>query len=452
MTARAPLFLVALLLGCSPAAIPPPPAPPPTAAARAPRPPREGSDWSRFLGPNGDASSPETGILTAWPKDGLRKVWEAPLGIGYAPPTVAGGRVYHFDRFGDNSRLTCRDAATGEFAWKFEAPTQYVDQYGFEPGPRACPVVDGDRVYLYDPEGMLFCLSAADGKELWKVDTRDKYRFRQNFFGVASVPVVEGDLLLVAVGGSPAGPRPTDPDEVKGNGTAIVAFDKKTGEQKYALGDELASYATPAVVTVSDRRIGLYFARGGLLGFDPQTGKELFHYPWRARVLESVNASNPVVVGDTVLLTESYEKGSACLKLADGGVKEIWTDAAADRLEKALMGHWCTPVAEGGFVYGSSGRHTNEADLRCVELATGDVKWTERRTTRCTLLKIDGHALSLGENGELRLFKLTPTKYEEAARWEPPDLEYPCWAPPAVSRGLLYVRGKRKLVCYELTP
>jgi outer membrane protein assembly factor BamB len=203
---------------------------------------------------------------------------------------------------------------------------------------------------------------------------------------------------------------------------------------------------------VGNQRLGLYFARGGLLGFDPRTGTEKFHHPWRAKIQESVNASNPVVVGDRVLLTESYEKGAACLKLtAAGKPEEVWTDATADRFEKALMGHWCTPVADGGFVYGCSGRHTNEADLRCVDLATGDVKWRERRTTRCTILKIDGHGLSLGENGELRLFKLNPAKYEEAARWESPDLDHPCWAPPAMSRGLLYVRGKARLVCYKLT-
>ena len=70
---------------------------------------------------------------------------------------------------------------------------------------------------------------------------------------------------------------------------------------KYATGDELASYSSPIVATIDGRRIGLYFARGGLVGFDPQTGKTCFHFPWRAKVEESVNAANPVVVGDKVL-------------------------------------------------------------------------------------------------------------------------------------------------------
>jgi hypothetical protein len=201
------------------------------------------------------------------------------------------------------------------------------------------------------------------------------------------------------------------------------------------------------------QRIGLYFARGGLLGFDPTAGKELFHYPWRARLLESVNASNPVIMGDKILLTECYEKGSVCLQWRPpGSLQHVWSDADADRLDKALMGHWCTPVSEKGFVYGCSGRHTSDAELRCIDGSTGEVKWRERRTTRATLTLIDGHLLMLGETGELRLVTVSPERYHEVARWQSPDLEYPAWAPPAVSDGRLYVRGKDKLVCYELIP
>jgi outer membrane protein assembly factor BamB len=448
------LLLTCLLTGCT---VPADDAPKPGAGERA-KPTREGSDWPRFLGPNGDGTSPETGILTRWPKEGLKKVWDCQLGLGYAPPTIAAGKLYHFDRYGDSARLTCRNAETGEYIWKYEYPTRYEDYYGYDPGPRACPVVDSDRVYIHGAEGILACVSAADGKEHWKVDTRAKYHFHQNFFGVGCVPLVDGELLIVAIGGSPKGPRPTDLREAKGNGSAIIAFDKKTGEEKYRLGNELASYASPVVTEIGGKRVGLYFARGGLLGFDPQAGRQLFHYKWRSRLEESVNAANPVVIGDRVFITECYEKGSALLKLTPGWkVEEVWTDADRDYNEKALMAHWNTPVLDGGFVYASSGRHAPEGDLRCVELATGEVKWRERRTTRCMLTKIDGHFLSFAETGELRLFKVNPNKYEELARWEVPALTYPSWGMPVVSRGLLYLRGKdeesrdgHKLICFEL--
>ncbi len=439
-------FTAAALAGCGDAPNPPAETPNPAADLTTARP---GADWPRFLGPNFDNVSAEKGLAFPLPKAGLPKVWECPLGPGYAGPAVAAGRLFHFDRFDNACRLTARVAATGQLLWKYEYPTTYEDRYGYDAGPRAGPVVDGDRVYAFGPDGMLVCVTAADGKEVWTADTGAKYGVQQNFFGVGSAPVVDGDLLLVAVGGSPKGPRPFDQRMIKPNGSGMVAFDKLTGAVKWAALDELASYSSPILATLGGKKLGLYYARGGLVGFDPRTGKQAFHYPWRAKIEESAVAANPVVVGDRVLLTECYGPGAALLDLKGGTPKEVWTDADKDAADKALMCHWNTPVHVGGFVYGSSGRHTPDADLRCVELATGDVKWSERRTTRCSLLLADGHLVSLSENGEVRLIKPNPAKYEEVSRWTPDDLEYPCWASPVVSRGYLYLRGKGKLVCCE---
>lgn len=452
MTRHSWALAALLFAGCANPAASDPATPESPAAAPRSTTPAPGSDWPTFLGPTQDNVSPEKGILAPWPKARLSKVWECPLGVGYPPPVVAAGKLFHFDRFDNSCRLTCREAATGKRVWEFDYPTDYKDFYGYDPGPRACPVVDGDRVYIYGPEGMLHCLRTEDGKEVWKADTKAKFHFHQNFFGVGSVPVVDGDMLIVAVGGSEKGPRPVDLRDAKPNGTAIVGFDKKTGAVKYAKGDELASYSSPVVRTVGGKKLGLYFARGGLYGFDPQTGATAFDYKWRAPSEESVNAANPVVVGDRVMVTECYGPGAVYLDLKDGKPKPVWSDAEQDKFDKALMCHWNTPIDVAGFVYGCSGRHDNEADLRCVELKTGEVKWKQKRTFRCSLLLADGHFVCLSEYGDLSLLKVNAEKYEEVSKYSVPELSYPCWAPPVLSHGLLYVRGKGRLVCLELIP
>src|SRR5262249_55102080 len=161
-----------------------------------------------------------------------------------------------------------------------------------------------DRVYAYGAEGVLHCLRVADGKPLWKVDTAAEFNVIQNFFGVGSTPVVEGDLLIAQVGGSPKGSNPEEFTKLKGNGSGIVAFDKYTGKIRYRISDELASYSSPVLATINGRRWCFVLARGGLVGFEPASGKVDFHFPWRADSLESVNASNPVVVGDHVFISE----------------------------------------------------------------------------------------------------------------------------------------------------
>ncbi|MEK6239726.1 MAG: PQQ-like beta-propeller repeat protein, partial [Planctomycetales bacterium] len=312
---------------------------------------------------------------------------------------------------------------------------------------------------------MLHCRRAIDGELVWKIDTVKEVGVAQNFFGVGSTPVVEGDLLLVHIGGSPAGSDQIPFAQVQGNGSGVVAFDKFTGKVKYQFSKELASYSSPVLATIKGRRWCFVLARGGLLGFDPATGKEDFRFPWRASILESVNAANPVVVGDEVLISETYGPGSALLQVAPGSHKVIWDDKDAGR-DKALQCHWNTPIYHDGYVYGCSGRHSGPADLRCVEWKTGKVQWTQKGLGRTSLMMIDGHFICLGEYGNLHLLKVNPKKYDEVSvvllrdenakqpAGEPPAplLKYPCWAAPIVSHGLMYVQGKGLLVCMELIP
>ena len=425
---------------------------------------KAGSDWGPFLGPTGDGKSPEKGIIAPWPEAGLKTIWEKRLGTSYGAPAVSQGRLFQFDRFGDMARVYCLRAETGEELWRYEYPTDYVDRYYYNNGPRCSPVVDGDRVYAFGVEGMLICLNAVTGKLIWKVDTTKEFGVVQNFFGVGSNPVVEGKLLLVMVGGSP--PGTIDVFRAVGNGSGIVAFDKLTGEVKYKITDELASYASLKTATFAGRRFGLAFCRGGLVGFEPATGKVDFEFPWRALNPESVNASMPVVSGDEVFISETYGPGSALLTVAPGKCDVVWQDDERKRF-KAMQTHWNTPIEVDGYLYASSGRHLNIAELRCIEWKTGKIQWSEPDLTRASLTYIDGHFLVLGEVGNLLLVKANPNKYELVSQLNlaprPERIagegstasdvgDDPFWAAPVVSHGLLYVRGGGKLRCLELIP
>jgi outer membrane protein assembly factor BamB len=382
-------------------------------------------------------------------------------------PTISKGRLFLFDAVGQQARLRCLNSETGDKLWQYEYAFEYEDLNGYDNGPRCFPVADDDRVYLYGVEGTLTCLRVADGGKVWSVDTAKQFGVVQNFFGVGSTPIIDGDILIAQVGGSPTADQRIAPgqlDRVTSNGTAVVALDKRTGAVRYKTGDELASYSVPVSATIDGRRWCFVFARGGLLGFDPRTGAVDFHYPWRAKVLESVNASSPVVVDDQVFISETYGPGSSLLRVKPGGYDVVWSDENRRR-DKSLQTHWNTPVYHDGYLYASSGRHTDEAELRCVELKTGKVRWSEPGLTRCSLLYVDGHFVCLAEYGKLYLIRATPEKFdlvasaviqdagENASIFGPTSLiQYPAWAAPVLSHGLLYIRGKNRLVCLELIP
>ena len=431
-----------------------------------------GEDWPFFLGPRGNSKSIEKGILRDWQKNPPKIVWSVALGESYGICSVSRGRCFQFDRGDDKARLRCFGSETGKLIWSYDYATDYIDSYGYNAGPRCSPVVDGDRVYIYGAAGKLHCVRVRDGKRIWKVDTAVQFGVVQNFFGVGSNPVVFGDLLIAMVGGSPPDSQRLPPgqlDRVEGDGSAIVAFDKFTGEVRYRLSDELASYASLRLATIETRPWAFAFARGGLLGFDPRNGKLDFHFPWRAKLLESVNASVPVVVGNEVLISETYGPGAALLAVKPGGHTVVWQDDASKR-SKAMQTHWNTGIHQDGYFYASSGRHSPLAELRCVEWRTGNVMWKEPDLLLSSLLYVDGHFVCLSEDGVLRLIRVTPDSFQAVSqlvlkRGVPPAsaaaaaddaagmlLQYPAWAAPILSHGLLYVRGKDQLVCLELIP
>lgn len=416
-------------------------------------------DWPSFLGPGGDGKTTERG-LKAWPANGPAIQWQLPVGEGYSAPIIVQGKCLIFDRVRNLVRCRCVSVADASEFWAFTYPSTYVDKYNYDGGPRSTPVSDGTHVYLHGPEGMLHCVTLAEGKLVWKVDTFAQFGVVPNFFGVGSTPLILDNKLIVHVGGSPAGQQDKHLSEATSNGSAIVAFDKTTGKVLYQCGNDLASYASPQITTLGGKQYGLIFARDGLIGFEPNQGKEIFRHPFRARILESVNVSNALVKGDQILLSESYAVGSTLLQFKNDAVSTLWT-AVPRRREQGIAAHMNTPILVGEHVYGCTGRQPNEAELRCMEWATGKVTWrvqpqlgNDYLAGRGTLTYADGKFLYLAEEGVLFLLNANPERYELLSVWDgrklagnKPLLPEPAWAAPVVSGGCIYLRGQGTLVC-----
>lgn len=371
--------------------------------------------------------------------------------------SVADGRFFHFGRIDGKAKLLCLNAATGRQEWEYSYASNYQDMYGYDSGPRASPLVHEGKVYIYGVEGMLHCLETSTGNLVWKLNMNERFGVIQNFFGVASSPIIYQDLLLVMVGGSPKESKRIPRGAlnlVEPNGTGVVALDKETGQVRYQVVNDLASYCSLKLASINNQDVLLAWMRGALFGFEPKTGKQQFEFPWRSRKLESVNASTPVVMDDHVFISECYELGSALLKLDNLKPNLVWSDKG--KRDKALEAHWNTPIVIGDFLYGCSGRNPGPAELRCVRWKTGEVMWKEPGLARTSLTYIDGYLIVMGEEGDLLLIEATSEKFNEVTRYEPGQgnnavrFRRPCWAAPIVADGLMYVRGKDQLVCFRL--
>ncbi|MCA9055950.1 MAG: PQQ-binding-like beta-propeller repeat protein, partial [Planctomycetaceae bacterium] len=178
-------------------------------------------DWPQWGGPQRDLVWRETGIVDSLHGGMLPRVWSTQIGEGYAGPAVAEGKVYVTDRIHGQARdgierVLCLDESSGEIVWKHEYPCQYTVSY--PAGPRATPTIDGDRVYTVGAVGHLFCLNAADGSILWSKHFPRDFGTELPTWGMAGAPLVDGDQLIVLVGG---------PDAL------VVSFDKRTGKERW---------------------------------------------------------------------------------------------------------------------------------------------------------------------------------------------------------------------------
>lgn len=384
-------------------------------------------DWPQFLGPDRNGVYRGAPLTETWPTAGPLVVWKKPLGQGFSGPVVAQGRVIVFHRVGGREVVDAFDAKTGTSQWHYEYPTSYRDDFGFDEGPRAVPVVAEGVVYTFGAEGQLHAVDLMTGKRVWSEDTMRRFNVPKGFFGAAGSPLIENGRVIANIGGPKAG---------------IVAFDAKSGAAQWTSGGDAASYSSGVSASIGGRQLALFLTRNGLVGLDPATGTVSFQRPWRARAAASVNVASPLVVGDVVFVSAQYGPGAGAFRVEGTKLVELWSS------DEALSNHYATSVHKDGVLYGFHGRQEYGQSLRAVDLRTGKVQWSEDRFGAGTVTLAGDRLLVLRENGELLLAPASPTGFRPVARAK--VLSGTVRAYPAIADGLVYLRNADSLVCLDL--
>ncbi len=186
------------------------------------------ADWPQVLGPgrNGVYAGPR--LSEAWGPTGPRVVWRRQIGQGLSGPVVVQSRVILFHRVANREVVEALDAATGKTQWEYGYPTSYRDDFGFDEGPRAVPVVANGAVYTFGAEGQLHAVDLASGRKIWSEDTMRRFGVPKGYFGAAGSPLVEDGKVIANIGGKNAG---------------VVAFEAKSGNVLWTATEHGASYS-----------------------------------------------------------------------------------------------------------------------------------------------------------------------------------------------------------------
>lgn len=394
----------------------------------------DAADWPQWLGPSRDGITTER--VASWPP---KKLWKRSVGLGYTSPVVAEGRLYAVGHEkGTKARkgrgtdtVYCLDAGTGAVVWKhsYDCLTERRDSTAGYPGPRSTPAVNDGAVYTLSLDGHLLCLEAATGRVIWSKNLPADMGAKTPFYGYCCSPLVHDEKVIVEA---------NIPD-----GGSYVAFDKRTGDVVWKAGSNGASTASPAAMTVNGGTAVLFASDNVLAGHDISTGQEL----WRAK-LEWTTWMGPVPSGE-LIFASSASLGRGCAVFRFGENEPVWK---ARRKYQALH---CNTVILDGHVYGSDNTRTdyqyqdnNRSRLRCIELATGEVRWTLKGMGWANVIVAGGRLLILRECGEIVLMEVSPSGHRELGRTK--VIEGPCWTVPALADGRIYCRSNDgEMVCLD---
>ena len=421
------------------------------------------ADWPQWQGPQRDGVWRETGIVDTFPAGGPPVRWRTPISAGYSSPVVAAGRVFLTDRPDSQTRGTvgppldrnaeagrerilCLNEADGRVLWQYEYDCPYNISY--PAGPRACPAVDGQRVYTLGAEGNLHCLDVATGKVVWARDFKQDYGAKTQLWGHAAAPLIDGDRLICVVGGAKQ---------------AVVAFDKETGRERWsALPPHEPAYSSPVIIEAGGVRQVIVWDAETLSGLDPATGEVFWSEPFKTKLGHAVGT--PRRFGDYLLVSAFFD-GSKLLRLdpTRPAATVVWSIRGPNESRsEGLHSLMSTPFLEDGYIYGVC----SLGQLRCLKLSTGERVWetlapttSNGKPTRWAtafLVKQQDRFFLYNELGDLIIARLSPAGYEEIGRahlLEPTNRAAgrPVhWSHPAFANRCIYVRNDREIICVDL--
>ncbi|MEI6279741.1 MAG: PQQ-binding-like beta-propeller repeat protein [Verrucomicrobiae bacterium] len=402
----------------------------PTAAVQA-------EDWPGYRGATGDGISTEKLNLN-WSAKPPKVLWKVPTNTGFSSFAVGGGKAFTqvVRDMNGSPREICvaLDAATGKELWAADlAVGKGYSGGGKGDGPRSTPAVSDGVVCVLTPDLVLHGLAAETGRPLWTHDLLKEYAAKNIGWNSAASPVIDGDLVFVMGGGA---------------GQSLLAFNKKSGQVVWKTGTEAITHATPVAATILGERQVIFFCQSGLVSLAAKDGSLLWKFPYKH---QGSSAASPVVSGDIVYCSAAYNVGGGACKITRQGLSYTATPLWQTPGNAEVANHWSTPVCKDGHIYGMFGHGGyNVGPLKCVEIATGKIKWTQPGFGVGNVILADGKILALADNCDLVVVDPTPDAYKELARIK--TVAGKCWSTPAVSNGRIFVRSTEEGACLEVLP
>jgi outer membrane protein assembly factor BamB len=407
--------------------------------------PAKAGDWPQFRGPTHDGISTDR-IVKQWSGSVTTPVWRAYFTNGLSSFAVSGGRAFTQvkRRLASTNKEVCvaLSVTNGLELWATPVDNAIYPQggVGLDDGPRTTPSVNDGAVYILSSYLKLYRLNATNGAVTWQKDLRAIYGGSVIEYQNAASPLVDNGLIYLNANCG------TD---------TLLALRTSDGSLAWRAENEAMTHASPVLATIHGVRQVIFATQTGVISLNPNTGTRLWksNYPFNYSVSL---APSPVVYQDIVFLTSHHGYGQGSVAWQARLTNNLWTTTRLWWTNNPAA-HWMTPVCHEGFLYGQFGIQfqfdSTNAQLKCIDLRTGTVKWSTNGFGRGGTLLVDKHIVTLTERGHLVLVKPDTNAYTELGRflaipnWNTSNR---CWNIPAMCDGRIYVRGTAQAACFDL--
>jgi outer membrane protein assembly factor BamB len=391
------------------------------------------ADWPCWRGPNGDGISMEKNWNPSALNANVNILWRSNVGMGHSAVSIQGNRLFTLgeNMITSNQDTTYEDVIysldvnTGNELWRYTYP---IRRQPF-PGPGSTPTLDGNRVYTTGRGGELYCFDANSGMVLWRKNIITDFEVQNNNWGYCASPLIAGDLMIL------------------NGGQAGIALNKNTGKVVWKSESGGCGLSTPVLFEDQGKQWAAITANGSMQVVNIQNGDVQWNHTWRTD-------ADPISLQSRLLLVGGGRAlGSKHLKMEQEPVV-LWEN-------NSFSGVFQTGVIIDGYAYGLC-RLRRGNTLQCVELSTGEQKWSHEMKDWGSLMAADGKLIILDGEGELIIAEANPEEYRQLSsarvlpqnNWQTYDRNTPkcCWTAPVLANGKIYARNTwGELVCVDVS-
>ncbi len=417
----------------------------------------EAQNWPAFRGADSAGVADGPAVPLSWNVEkGTNILWKREIpGFGHSGPIVWGEKLFvttaaskgaggDLDRKAqtltteDKSEFDWRvyalDRKTGKILWERTAHTGIPRSKRHPQSSQASPtpVTNGKVVVAYFGSEGLYAYDV-NGKPLWKREMGEintsLHIDPDMVYGTASSPLIYKDVVIVQAD--------------KDRDSFLAAYSLKDGREKWRVSrDEFPSWSSPILVRGKRDELitqAYKFTRS----YDPATGKEL----WRFGKNGEQHIPTPVAAGGILYFTSQGGDASPVYAIRPGASGDISLAEGKPKNEHILWHHArggihvVSPLVYQGLMYVCQ----DNGVVTAFNAASGERVYRARLGKGgeyfASPIGLNGHILFFNQDGDVYAIKAGP-KFEVVSESKVGET---VMATPAVSGGVLYVRGYKNL-------